>query len=101
MRGAGGVWDHEVFARYFNWERLRCWSTGHTLNSFYGRFSLLPKRAETIPQATFGLALIFLCMLALSVARTGFKGSPPEIFDRLYRGGRKERGSLTRRRSKP
>jgi len=49
----------------------------------YGRFSLLPKRAETIPQATFGLALIFLCMLALSVARTGFKGSPPEIFDRL------------------
>jgi uncharacterized membrane protein len=49
----------------------------------YGRFSLLPKRTETIPQATGGLIIIFLCMLALSVARTGFKNGPPEIFDRL------------------
>jgi uncharacterized membrane protein len=55
----------------------------------YGRFSILPKRAETIPQATAGLIVIFLCMLALSVARTGFKNGPPEIFDRLpWRMGR-------------
>jgi uncharacterized membrane protein len=51
----------------------------------YGRFSILPKRAETIPQATAGLIIIFLCMLALSVARTGFKNGPPEIFDRTLR----------------
>ncbi len=49
----------------------------------YGRFSILPKRAETIPQASFGLLIIFLSMLALSVARAGFKNGPPEIFDRL------------------
>jgi hypothetical protein len=49
----------------------------------YGRFSILPKRAETIPQATGGLVVIFLGMLALSIARTGFKHGPPEIFDRL------------------
>jgi hypothetical protein len=36
----------------------------------YGRFSLLPKRAETIPTATRGLLEIFLFMLLLSMIRT-------------------------------
>jgi uncharacterized membrane protein len=36
----------------------------------YGRFSLLPKRAETIPTASRGLLEIFLFMLILSLART-------------------------------
>ena len=36
----------------------------------YGRFSLLPKRAQTIPSATRGLLEIFLFMLILSLART-------------------------------
>ena len=36
----------------------------------YGRFSLLPKRAETIPTATRGLLEIFLFMLLLSLLRT-------------------------------
>jgi uncharacterized membrane protein len=36
----------------------------------YGRFSLLPKRAESIAGATRGLVEIFLFMLLLSLART-------------------------------
>ena len=36
----------------------------------YGRFSILPKRACSIPRASFGLLAIFLFMLALSLART-------------------------------
>lgn len=36
----------------------------------YGRFSLLPKRAETIAGATRGLVEIFLFMLLLSLLRT-------------------------------
>ena len=36
----------------------------------YGRFSLLPKRAQSIPTATRGLVEIFLFMLILSVIRT-------------------------------
>jgi uncharacterized membrane protein len=36
----------------------------------YGRFSLLPKRAESIPGATRGLLEIFVFMLLLSLLRT-------------------------------
>jgi len=36
----------------------------------YGRFSLLPKRAETVPTASRGLLEIFLFMLILSLLRT-------------------------------
>ena len=36
----------------------------------YGRFSILPKRNCTIAQASAGLLLIFLAMLALSLVRT-------------------------------
>lgn len=36
----------------------------------YGRFSLLPKRAESIPAASRGLVEIFLFMLILSLLRT-------------------------------
>jgi uncharacterized membrane protein len=39
----------------------------------YGRFSILPKRACSIPKATLGLCAIFLSMLALSMLRTRFK----------------------------
>ena len=39
----------------------------------YGRFSFLPKRGCSIPKATFGLCVIFLAMLGLSVWRTRYK----------------------------
>ncbi|HUJ95488.1 MAG TPA: heparan-alpha-glucosaminide N-acetyltransferase domain-containing protein [Terriglobales bacterium] len=40
----------------------------------YGRFSLLPKRSESIRTASFGLIVITLAMLLLSVLRMKFKG---------------------------
>jgi uncharacterized membrane protein len=40
------------------------------LEFVYGRFSLLPKRAQTIPTASRGLLEIFLFMLILSLLRT-------------------------------
>jgi len=39
----------------------------------YGRFSILPKQACSIPKATLGLFAIFLVMLALSILRTRYK----------------------------
>jgi uncharacterized membrane protein len=50
----------------------------------YGGLSILPKRACSIPKATFGLLVIFLAMLALSLLRTRFKkgkvrASRPEV----------------------
>jgi hypothetical protein len=45
----------------------------------YGRFSILPKRAQDIRTATFGLLTIFLAMLLLSVLRTKWKGRGAEL----------------------
>jgi uncharacterized membrane protein len=36
----------------------------------YGLFSLLPKQSSSIPRASFGFAIIFISMVALSLART-------------------------------
>jgi hypothetical protein len=40
----------------------------------YGRFTILPRKAETIAGASEGLLAISLAMLALSLLRTRFKG---------------------------
>ncbi len=45
----------------------------------YGRFSILPKRAQDIPNASLGLLTIFLAMLGLSWVRTRFKGRGAEV----------------------
>jgi uncharacterized membrane protein len=47
----------------------------------YGRFSILTKRGQTIPMATLGLAIIFVAMVLLSIARTKSKGQGAEILD--------------------
>jgi uncharacterized membrane protein len=39
----------------------------------YGKYSIIPKRASSAGTATFGLLVIFLAMLLLSMARTGWK----------------------------
>jgi len=40
----------------------------------YGRVSILSKRVQGMMSASIGLLLIFLAMLALSLARTKLKG---------------------------
>jgi len=44
------------------------------LEFVYGKFSIVPKRVSTAGAATLGLAEIFVAMLALSMARTWWKG---------------------------
>lgn len=51
----------------------------------YGRFSILTKRAQTIPMATLGLLIIFTAMVLLSVTRTRLRGRGKEIL-RAFRG---------------
>lgn len=51
----------------------------------YGRFSILPKRAETIPVASAGLAVIFIAMVLLAAVRTRWKGRGAEILARFRR----------------
>ena len=51
----------------------------------YGRFSILPKRAQDIRTASFGLLTIFLSMLLLSVLRTKLKGRGAETLAWLRR----------------
>ncbi|HET9409697.1 MAG TPA: heparan-alpha-glucosaminide N-acetyltransferase domain-containing protein [Candidatus Sulfotelmatobacter sp.] len=49
----------------------------------YGRFSILPKRAQNIRTASLGLLTIFLAMLALAFVRIHTKGRLSEIVGRL------------------
>ncbi len=51
----------------------------------YGRFSILPKAAESVPMATLGLAIIFVAMVLLSIARTRTKGRGAEAWAWLRR----------------
>ena len=45
----------------------------------YGRFTILPRRSESIAGASGGLLMIFVAMLALSVLRTKWKGRPESL----------------------
>jgi len=51
----------------------------------YGRFSIMTKRAQTIPVATAGLAAIFTAMVLLAAARTRLKGRGAELLARVRR----------------
>ncbi len=48
----------------------------------YGRFSILPRRSESILGASGGLLTIFLAMLVLSLARTKMKGRFADLMTR-------------------
>jgi uncharacterized membrane protein len=62
----------------------------------YGRLSILPKRAQTIPVATAGLVVITVAMVLLSMWRTRWKGRGSEILARV-RGSRRTEAASTRR----
>jgi fucose 4-O-acetylase-like acetyltransferase len=57
----------------------------------YGRFSILTKRAQSIPMATLGLAIIFAAMVLLSLGRTRTKGSGAEIVANVRNAFRAQR----------
>jgi uncharacterized membrane protein len=45
----------------------------------YGRFTILPRKSESVAGASAGLLIIFLTMLALSILRTKWKGRPRDL----------------------
>jgi uncharacterized membrane protein len=51
----------------------------------YGRLSILHKKVNDIPTASFGLLTIFLAMLLLSFLRTKYKGRGAELWDWVRR----------------
>ena len=51
----------------------------------YGRFSILHKRAQSIPSATLGLLIIFAAMVLLATARTRLQGRGMDLLERLRR----------------
>ena len=51
----------------------------------YGRFSILTKRAQSIPMASLGLSVIFVAMVLLSLGRTWWKGHGAEMVSRFWR----------------
>jgi uncharacterized membrane protein len=51
----------------------------------YGKFSILPKRAQNIANSTLGLTVIFLAMLGLSILRTRWKGRGRELWQFVRR----------------
>ncbi len=59
----------------------------------YGRFSILPKRAQTIFTASLGLLVIFLAMVALATLRTRWKGRGGDILSRIRRVPRAAEGA--------
>lgn len=51
----------------------------------YGRLSIVPKHAVGIRTASFGLLVIFLAMLLLSILRTRLKGHTTDLLGRVRR----------------
>ena len=45
----------------------------------YGRFTILPRKSESIWGGSAGLLIIFLAMLVLSIFRTKWKGRPESL----------------------
>jgi len=69
-RWGAGVWGFSPLIQLGQTSLLVYWVH---IELVYGRFAILPKRSQGIRGATLGLVIIFLMMLALSLARTKWK----------------------------
>ena len=67
-----GQWGFSPLIQLGNTSLLVYWVH---IEFVYGRFSILPRRAETITGASGGLLIIFVAMLALSILWIKWKGS--------------------------
>jgi len=74
-RWGAGQWGFSPLAQMGRTSLLVYWAH---IEFVYGRFSILPKRAMSIPAASLGLLVIFLAMLLVSIARTRLKGRGAE-----------------------
>jgi len=69
-RWGGGEWKFSPLIQLGQTSLLVYWVH---IEFVYGRFSILRKQMQNIPSASAGLLIIFLAMLALSIARTQMK----------------------------
>jgi uncharacterized membrane protein len=69
-RWGPGLWGFSPLIQLGNTSLLVYWVH---IEFVYGKFSILPRRSESIAGASAGLLIIFLAMLALSVLRTKWK----------------------------
>ena len=75
-RWGAGLWGFSPLVQMGQTSLLVYWVH---IEFVYGRFSILPKRAQDIRTASLGLLTIFLAMLLLSVLRTKLKGRGAEV----------------------
>ncbi|MGB7585722.1 MAG: hypothetical protein WBM11_12815, partial [Terriglobales bacterium] len=81
-RWGAGQWGFSPFIQMGQTSLLVYWVH---IEFVYGRFSILPKRAQDIRSASLGLLAIFLSMLLLSLLRTKWKGRHLELRSWLRR----------------
>jgi len=77
-RWGAGAWVFSPLIQLGQTSLLVYWTH---IEFVYGRFSILPRRAQSIGEASAGLAIIFLAMLVLSWVRTGLKGRGAKAWD--------------------
>jgi uncharacterized membrane protein len=75
-RWGAGSWRYDPLVQMGKTSLLVYWVH---IEFVYGKFSILPHRALDVRTASIGLAVIFFSMLALSIARTKWKGHKKEI----------------------
>jgi uncharacterized membrane protein len=69
-RWGPGTWGFSPLIQIGNTSLLVYWVH---IDLVYGKFSILPRRSESIAEASAGLLLIFVLMLGLSLARTNWR----------------------------
>lgn len=71
-----GAWRYDPLVQMGKTSLLVYWVH---IEFVYGKFSILPHRAQGVRMASFGLAVIFFSMLLLSIARTKWKSRKKDI----------------------
>jgi len=79
---AGHLWSFSPMIQLGQTSLLVYWVH---IEFVYGGLSILPKRATGVGGASIGLAVIFVAMLLLSVARTSLKGRGSEVAAWIFR----------------
>lgn len=85
-----GQWGFSPLIQLGNTSLLVYWVH---IEFVYGRFSILPRHSQTVAGASMGLLTITLAMLALSLARTKWKGRDGNLLARLSQGWRAARSA--------
>jgi hypothetical protein len=76
-RWGAGLWGFSPLAQMGQTSLLVYWVH---IEFVYGRFTILPRHAESVAGASVGLLIIFVAMLLLSLLRTRYEGRGAEMW---------------------